>query len=218
MIRIVIADDHEVVRHGAQALLSSEPDLKVVGQAADGLEAVRVAEQLRPDVLILDISMPGLSGIDVITQVHASSPRTAIVVFSMYTGQSYVAQAFRNGAAGYVSKNSDAEELVRAVRAVLRGERYLGHHLSVRAVDMYLEMLNATADDPWETLTTREREVFSLAAEGLSNAQIGARLFISPRTVETHRSSVMRKLGLRGQTELVLFAIRRGLLSLDERV
>ena len=218
MIRIVLADDHDVVRTGQQALFASEPDFRIVGEAADGLEAVKVVEQLKPDVLVVDIAMPGLDGIEVVARARAVSPRTAIIVFSMYTGQSYVARAFRNGASGYVSKGADAEELMKAIRAVMRGERYLGHQLSSRAVDLYLEMLTATDADPWDTLTARERDVFGLAAEGLSNAQIGERLFISPRTVETHRASVMRKLGLRGQTELVLYAVRKGLLSLDDRV
>ena len=218
MIRVVLADDHDVVRRGQQALLSSESDLRVVGEAADGLEAVRVTEQLKPEVLVVDIAMPGLNGMDVIAQIHKSCPRTAIVVFSMYTSQSYVAQAFRNGASAFVSKGGDAEDLARAIRAVMRGERYLGQQLSLRAVELYLDTVSASPDDPWETLTAREREVLSLAAEGMSNATIGERLFISARTVETHRASLMRKLGLRGQTELVLYAVRRGLLSPDQRV
>ena len=218
MIRIVLADDHDVVRRGQQALLSSDSDLRVVGEAADGLEAVRLTEQLKPEVLVVDIAMPGLNGMDVITHVQKSCPRTAIVVFSMYTAQSYVAQAFRNGASAYVSKGGDAEDLARAIRAVMRGERYLGQELSPRAVELYLDTLSASADDPWDTLTAREREVLCLAAEGLSNATIGERLFISARTVETHRASVMRKLGLRGQTELVLYAVRRGLLAPEQRV
>ncbi len=218
MIRIVLADDHEVVRAGQHALLASEPDFRIVGEAADGLEAVKVVEQLKPDILVVDISMPGLNGIEVAARVRAASPRTAIVVFSMYTGQAHVAQAFRNGANAYVSKGADADELVKAIRTVIRGERYLGHQLSSRAVDLYLTMLTTSDTDPWESLTAREREVLGLAAEGLSNAQIGDRLCISPRTVETHRASVMRKLGLRGQTELVLYAVRRGLLSIDDRV
>ncbi len=218
MIRIVLADDHDVVRAGQRALLSSEPDFRVVGVAADGLEAVKVVEQLKPDVLVVDIAMPGLNGIEVVARVRAASPRVAIVVFSMHSGQSHVAQAFRNGANGYVSKGAHAEELVRAIRAVMSGERYLGHQLSIRAVELYLDVIAASDADPWESLSAREREVLGLAAEGLSNAQIGERLYISPRTVETHRASVMRKLGLRGQTELVLYAVRRGLLSLDEHV
>jgi DNA-binding NarL/FixJ family response regulator len=218
LIRIVLADDHDVVRRGQQALLTAEADFRVIGEAADGLEAVRITEQLKPEVLVVDIAMPGLNGIDVVAQVHKSCPRTAIIVFSMHTAQSYVAQAFRNGASGFVSKAGDAEELSRAIRAVMRGERYLGEQLSRRAIDVYLETLDAAPDDPWEMLTTREREVLCLAAEGLSNAMIGERLFISARTVETHRASLMRKLGLHGQTELVLYAVRRGLLSADERV
>jgi two-component system, NarL family, response regulator NreC len=218
LIRIVLADDHEVVRCGQQALLTAEPDFRVVAQASDGLEAVKLTEELKPEVLVVDIAMPGLNGIDVIAQVHKTCPHTAVVVFSMYTAQSYVAQAFRNGASAYVAKNGDAEDLTRAIRAVMRGERYLGQPLSLRAVELYLDTLSESSDDPWDTLTAREREVLAFAAEGLSNAAIGERLFISARTVETHRASLMRKLGLRGQTELVLYAVRRGLLTPDQRV
>lgn len=217
MIRIVLADDHDVVRQGQRALLTTDSDLTIAGEASDGVEAVRVTEQLKPDVLIVDISMPSLSGIEVVARVREASPRTATIVFSMYTGQSYVAQAFRNGARGYVPKNGNAEELIAAVRAVMAGERYLGRTLSDRAIDLYLATITEH-DDAWDSLTAREKEILTLAAEGLSNAQIGERLFISPRTVETHRAHVMRKLGLRGQTELVLYAVRRGLLSVEGRV
>src|SRR5688572_30015935 len=130
MIRIVIADDHDVVRQGQLVLLGAEEDFRVVGEATDGLEAVRLTEELEPDVLIVDISMPALNGIEVIRRVRESTPRTHVVVFSMHTGQSYVAQTFRNGARGYVAKSARADDLITAVRAVVRGERYLGHHLS----------------------------------------------------------------------------------------
>lgn len=212
----ILADDHEIVRHGIRALLTSVRDLKIVAEAGDGVEAVRLIGQQRPDVVITDVAMPGLNGIDVTEHVRRVSPRTSVVIYSMHVSESYVARAFRNGAAAYVSKAADAVEVVRAVEAVLRGKRYLGATLSERAVDHYLESLVTGPDDAWETLTPREREVLQLAAEGLSNADIGKRLFVSPRTVESHRASVLRKLALRGQTDLVIYAVRRGLLPVDD--
>lgn len=218
MIRIVVADDHEVIRHALRILFDGSRDLEFVGEAGTGLEAVTAVERYRPDVLVVDLQMPGLNGLEVIARAKQGSPLTAVVVFSMHSGESYVAKSFRAGADAYVVKTSHIDELLRAIRAVARGERYLDSCASQRAVDLYLSTLAAADPDPWETLSSREREVLQLAAEGLSNAQIAARLHISPRTVETHRANVMRKLGLRGQTELVLYAVRRGLLSLDERV
>lgn len=217
MIRIVIADDHDVIRHALRTLLATDPDLHVVAEAADGVETLRVVERLLPDVLVVDVQMPGLNGLDVVEQVPSVSRRTAVVVFSMYSSEAYVAKAFRGGASGYVVKTSPVEEVVRAIHAVRRGERYLDTHVAQRAVDLYVDALTESDGDPWDGLTGREREVLQLAAEGLSNAQIAERLFISPRTVETHRARVMRKLGLKGTTDLVLYAIRRGLLSVDER-
>lgn len=218
MIRVALADDHEVVRHAMRLLIATDSSLQLVGEAADGLDAVRMVERLKPDVLVVDIQMPGLNGIEVIAQAQAASPRTGVVVFSMHSGESHVAKAFSKGARAYISKATEVDEVIRAIHAVSRGERYLGSHVAQRAVDLYVETLAARSEDPWEALTSREREVFQLAAEGLSNAHIADRLYISPRTVETHRARVMRKLGLRGQTELVLYAVRRGLLSVDEVV
>lgn len=218
MIRVLVADDHEVIRHALRVLIEANLDMSVVGDAATGLEAVRAVERLRPDVLVVDLQMPGLNGLEVVEQTRTISPRTAVVVFSMHAGESYVARAFRNGAMAYVIKASEVDEVVRAIHAVSRGERYLDSHVAQRAVDLYLRTLSEQPEDAWETLSAREREVLQLAAEGLSNAEIADRLCISRRTVETHRANVMRKLGVRGQTELVLYAVRRGLLSVDEHV
>lgn len=218
MIRVIVADDHEVVRRALRMLLGGEAGITLVAEAADGIETLRLVERHRPDVLVADVQMPALNGLAVIEQVRIVSPRTDVVVFSMHAGEAHVARAFRSGASGYVVKSSDASEVVRAIHAVCRGERYLDAHVGRRAVELYLESLTARGDDPYDALSAREREVLQLAAEGLSNAQIGEKLFLSPRTVETHRARVMRKLGLRGQTELVLYAVRRGLLSIDERI
>jgi len=217
--RILLADDHRVVREGFRALLQSEPDFEIVGETGDGLEAVRLVEQQKPHVLVVDLMMPGLNGLEVARQVTQRSPRTRIVVLSMHANEAYVLEALKNGASAYVLKDASAAELVRAVREALAGRRYLSPPLSEPAIDSYIERAKSSDSlDLYDTLTNREREVLQLAAEGHTNGEIGSRLFISPRTVETHRANVMRKLGLRSQTELVRYALQRGILPLEGKV
>ncbi len=215
-IRIVLADDHAVVRLGLRALLEAEPDFELVGEAADGLQVAPLVERLHPDVLLLDLMLPGLSGLEVIQRIGRGLPETRVVVLSLYANEAYVVEALRHGALGYVLKGSPATDLVHAVREVAAGRRYLSPPLSEHAVESYALRANTAALDPYETLTAREREVLHLAAEGHTSGEIAKRLFISPRTVETHRSNLMRKLGLLSQTDLVRFALRRGLLSIEE--
>ncbi|MBI2460276.1 MAG: response regulator transcription factor [Candidatus Rokubacteria bacterium] len=216
MIGIVLADDHTLIRQALRGLLEAEPDLRIVGEAADGLEAVRLVERLQPNVLVVDILMPGLNGLDVTRQVRQESPSTQVVVLSMHATEAYVLEALRHGATGYVLKDSTSAELIQAVREAAAGRRYLSSPLSRRAIDAYAERArSAPSLDPYDTLTSREREVFQLVAEGHSNQETAARLSISPRTVETHRASVMRKLGLRTQSDLIRFALRRGLLPAE---
>jgi DNA-binding NarL/FixJ family response regulator len=210
--RIVLADDHHVVREGLRALLEAEPDLTVAGEAADGLTTVHLVERVKPDVLIVDVMMPALNGLEVTRQVVRRSPDTRVIVLSMYSDESYVMEALKNGAAGYVLKSSTRSDLVQAIREVMAGQRYLSAPLSARAVEAYAERAKDTPVSAYDTLTSREREVLQLAAEGHTNAEMAARLSISPRTAETHRSAVMRKLGLRRQTDLVRYALRRGIL------
>ena len=167
-------------------------------------------------VLVVDLMMPGLSGLEVTRQVRQRSPRTHIVILSMYSNEAYVLEALRNGAAAYVLKDSTAADLVHAVREVVAGRRYLSPPLSERAIETYTEKAKSTLMDPYETLTTRERQVLHLAAEGCTNAEIGDRLSISPRTVETHRANLMRKLGLESQTDLIRYALRRGIIPLND--
>lgn len=217
--RILLADDHQVVREGFRALLESEPDFEIVGETGDGLEAVRLVEQQKPHVLVVDLMMPGLNGLEVARQVTQRSPRTRIVVLSMHANEAYVLEALKNGASAYVLKDASAAELVRAVREALAGRRYLSPPLSEPAIDSYIERAkNSDSLDLYDTLTNREREVLQLAAEGHTNGEIAGRLFISPRTVETHRANVMRKLGLRSQTELVRYALQRGILPMEGKV
>jgi len=215
-ISIILADDHPVVRRGMQTLLEAEPDFSVIGETGDGLESVRLAEKLQPDLLILDLMMPGLSGLEALRIIRKRSPRTRVVVLSMHDNNAFVAEALKNGATGYVLKGSDEENLVRAVREAAAGRRFLSPPVTERAIDAYIEQARAAQLDPHETLTAREREVLQLAAEGKTGAEIAARLHISQRTVENHRASLMRKLGLKNQSELVRYAVRRGLISLEE--
>ncbi len=215
-VRILLADDHPVVRLGIRNLLESHPEVAIVGEVADALQVVPQVEALRPDVLVLDLMMPGLNGLEITRRVTHSHPGTRVVVLSMHANEAYVIEALRNGAHGYVLKGSDAGELLQAIREVVAGGRYLSPPLSERAIEMYIEKAAGAPLDAYETLSRREREVLHLAAEGHTSPEIAARLFISARTVETHRSKLMHKLGLRTQTDLVRYALRRGILLLEE--
>jgi DNA-binding NarL/FixJ family response regulator len=213
---ILLADDHRVVREGLRALLEAEPGFRVVGEVGDGLEAARMVERLRPNVLVLDMMMPGLHGLNVARQIRKRSPATRVVILSMHKDESYVLEALKNGAAAYVLKDASAEELVKAVHEAVAGRRYLSPPLSERVIETFLSKTEPTAGDPYESLTDREREVLHLAAEGRTNPEIADRLFISPRTVETHRAHLMQKLGLKNQTELIRFALKRGILPNED--
>jgi two-component system, NarL family, response regulator NreC len=215
-LSIVLADDHPVVRRGLQALLEPEPDFAVVGEASDGLETVRLVERVQPDVLVLDLMMPGLSGLEALRIIRQRSPRTRVVVLSMHSDNAFVVEALKNGATGYVLKGSEEENLVRAVREAAAGRRFLSPPVTERAIDAFIAQARTDQFDPHETLTAREREVLQLAAEGKTATEIAARLHISQRTVENHRANLMRKLGLKNQSELVRYAVRRGLISLEE--
>lgn len=216
MTDILLADDHTIVRQGLRALLESDPHFRLVGEAGDGIEAVRMAERLKPDILITDVMMPGLNGLEVTRQVSKSVPRTRIIILSMYTNDAYVLEALKNGASGYVLKDSHASDLIEAVREVAAGRRYLSAPLSERALDLYVKKLEDVPEDPYDLLTTREREVLQMVVDGRTSTEIAERLFISPRTAEGHRANLMRKLGLQNQTDLIRFAIKRGLLPLDQ--
>jgi DNA-binding NarL/FixJ family response regulator len=214
-VTIVLADDHPVVRQGLRALLDGEPGLQVVGEAAEGLQVTPLVERLRPDVLVLDVLMPGLSGLEVARQVRQRCPATRVLILSMHANLVYVAEAFRNGATGYVVKDAGAASLLAAVRAVAAGRRYLSPPLSQPDVQAYADRARTGTRDPYDTLTPREREVLHLAAEGHTNPEIAGRLGISPRTAETHRANIMRKLRLQSQTDLVRYAVQRGIVRVD---
>jgi len=214
MITIVLADDHHVVRQGLRALLEGESEFSVVGEASEGLEVIKLVERLKPTILLLDLMMPGLNGLEVTRQVRQRWPETRVLILSMHANEAYVLEALRSGAAGYVLKDASAADLIQAVHEVAAGRRYLSPPLSERAIEAYVQRAEVASADDYETLSTREREVLQLAAEGRTNAEIAARLFISPRTVETHRANLMRKLGLHNQTELVRYAIQRGIIPM----
>ena len=213
MIKIILADDHQIVRQGLKAILEAEKDFSVIGEAGDGHETIQLVEKDIPDVLIVDVMMPEMNGLEVTRQINKRFPEIKIVVLSMRSVEAYVREAFRNGAAGYVIKTSSAQDLVDAVRTVISGRNYLSPLLTEKAVDAYISSARNAPTDVFETLTTREREILQLAAEGMSNTEIAERLMISPHTAMTHRNNLMRKLDLHSQTELVLFAIRRGIIS-----
>lgn len=212
---IALADDHDVVRQGLRALIERERGLSVIGEAADGLEAVEMVERLRPQILVLDLMMPGLNGLEVARRVSRRWPQTRVIVFSMYASEAYVLEALRNGASGYVLKEAGASHLLHAIREVAAGRRYLSPPFSDQAVEAYVARSRSEPLDPYDRLTAREREVLHLAAEGRSNREVAQRLSISPRTAETHRATLLRKLGLRNQTELVRYALQRGILARD---
>ncbi|MDO8568742.1 MAG: response regulator transcription factor [Dehalococcoidales bacterium] len=212
MITIVLADDHHVVRQGLRALLESEPDFRVVGEAGDGITTAQLVENLKPNILVLDLMMTGMNGLECARQVSKRSPKTITVILSMHSNEGYVLEALRAGAKAYILKESSADELVHAIREVIAGRRYLGPPLSDLVIDNYLRKAENNDLDPYEALTAREREVLHLAAQGNTNAEIAARLFISRRTAEIHRTNMMRKLGLRTQTQLVRYAMQRGIL------
>ena len=216
MTTILLADDHRIVRQGLRALLEAEPDFSLVGETGDGLEAIQLAERLQPDVIVLDLMMPGINGLEATRQISDNCPQTRVVILSMHADEAYVLEALRNGASGYVLKDSSADDLVRAVREVEAGRRYLSPPLSERAIEAYTRKAEETSLDPYEKLTNREREVLHLTAEGHSSTEIAERLSISSRTVETHRANMMRKLDLRSQTDLIRYALKRGIIPMEE--
>ncbi|HEX6838878.1 MAG TPA: response regulator transcription factor [Polyangia bacterium] len=213
--QILLADDHQVIIDGLKALLSGEPDMEVVGQATDGLQVLPKVLELKPDVLVLDLMMPGLGGLEVARQMKERAPSTKVIVLSMHANDAYVVEALRNGASGYVLKQAEARALVDAIRAVSAGGRFLSPPLSEEKLERWEMDAKAAPFDPYDTLSTREREVLQLAAEGLTSAAIGERLAIGKRTVETHRANLQRKLGVKTQADLVRFAVKKGLVGVD---
>ena len=211
-VRVLLADDHKVVRQGLRALLQTQAGIKVVGEAGDGLEAVELAQTLRPDVVVMDIAMPRLNGIEATQQIADKAPGARVVILSMYITKQYVLRALRAGAAGYVLKQNSSAELLLAIEAVSRGESFLSPSVSREVIDEYLQRAEGDeALSEYDRLSAREREILQLIAEGHGTKEMAQLLKVSPRTVETHRANLMNKLGIHHIAGLVRFAVRVGL-------
>ena len=210
--RILLVEDHTLLRTGLRALLTQDPDFEVVGEAENGREGLRAAAALRPDVVLLDISMPGMNGIEAIGEIRRRSPGTRIIVLTIHKTDEYIDESLRAGANGYVLKDATQEELRTAIRTVMAGKTFLSPDVSARVVTRYLGGRQESARTP-NTLTQRERQVLKLVAGGHNNRSIGEFLSLSVKTVEKHRSNLMRKLGLHNVATLTLFAVENGLLS-----
>ena len=214
-VRVLLVDDHPIVLQGLRRLLESKPDFLVVAEASDGLEVIGLTERYHPDVVIVDLMMPGLNGLEVTRQLCQRQEGTHVIVFSMHKDDDYVIQALRNGAQGYVIKDTGPAEVVQAIHQVMEGRRYLSPVIAERIGAQLLDHPNQALKDPYEQLTNRERVVLQLVAEGYTGQEIADLLTISRRTVEQHRASIMRKLGFQNQREIVRYAIRKGILSVD---
>ena len=214
MIRIILADDHTVVRKGLRMLLETQPDFIVVSDAADGRETVAMAERYLPDVIVMDVAMPGLNGIEAARQISARHPQIAIVFLSMHLDEAYVLKALKAGARAYLLKDSAEYDLINAIRAVHQGKAFFSPAISKMLVEDYMhQMQERDVEDSYELLTTREREVLQLLAEGKSNKEVAGILNLSLYTVETHRSNIFQKLNLHSSAELILYAVRKGVIS-----
>lgn len=214
-ITVCLADDHRVMLDGLRLLLERQPDIQVLACAADGREVVRQVANLHPQVAILDIAMPELNGIEATRQIAAISPGTRVIILSMHSSTSHIIRALQAGARGYLLKESAGAEVAQAIRTVHAGRRYLTRKISDQVVDYYLDQKGTMAESPLERLSPREREILQLVAEGKTSADIGEILFISAKTVDSYRSRLMEKLGLKDLPSLVKFAIQQGLTSVD---
>ncbi len=212
--RVVLVDDHTIIREGMKALLSSEKHLEIVGEAANGREAVKCVETLLPDLVLIDLSMPKMHGMEAVKEIKDRFPNTRLIVLTVHKIEEYVLSAFRFGADGYVLKDSSKSELIMAIENVLSGKRFLSPGISDKIIDGYLKVKDLLpGKTTWETLTQREREVLKLVAEGYKNKEIADFLCISVKTVDKHRTNLMKKLNLHNVASLTAYALRKGLIS-----
>jgi two-component system, NarL family, response regulator NreC len=212
-LRIVLADDHTVVRSGLRALLEHHQNFEVVGEAENGRDAVSLSASLRPDIVVMDVGMPLLNGIEATAALLKQSPSTGVIVLSMYSDESYVMRALKAGARGYLLKDSAAPDLLSAIDAVSHGRSFFSPSIRELLAEDYVRVLRQKGQvDSYELLSPREREILQLLAEGKTNKEVAATLFISPYTVETHRGNILEKLGLHSAAELILYAVRKGII------
>lgn len=212
-IRIVLVDDHTVMRSGLKLLLEREADFLVVGEAADGRAAIQVTEAMSPDVVVMDVAMPVLNGIDAAARITSSKPKTAVIVLSMHSDESYVLRALKSGVKGYLLKDSAESDLIAAVRHVMTGKPFFSPAISNMLVQDYIrEIRQRGVEDSYELLTSRERELLQLMAEGRTAKEIAAHLSLSAHTIDTHRANIMRKLNVNSISELILYAMRKGII------
>lgn len=212
--RILLADDHDIVRKGLRFLLERQPGLEVVGEAKDGREAVRLAEELNVSLVIMDIAMPSLNGIEATTQIIKRNQRIGVIILSMHSDETYLVRALTAGAKGYLLKESTESDLIRAVQTVLRGKPYFSPQIAQTLLEEYMRQLQQRGlKDSYDLLTDREKEILQLLAEGKSNKEVAVMLDLSVYTVETHRTNLMQKLNLHNTAELVLYAVRKKIIS-----
>ncbi len=214
-INVVLADDHTIVRDGLRALLEANADIRVVGDAADGRQVIELVKELNPDVVIMDISMPELNGIDATIQIKRNNPQVRVIILSMLGTADYVFHALQSGAQGFLLKESAGREVLQAVQAVYAGETYFSHPVTHTMINDYLQARRDNNSEPLESLSMRENEILCLVVEGKTSAEIGRKLSLSPKTVESYRSRMMQKLGISDLPELIKFAIKHGLISLE---
>lgn len=215
-ITIVLADDHTIVRQGLAKLLEGESSFKVVGEAENGREAVQTVERLKPDIVLMDITMPMLNGIEATRQIKKLAPQTKVVILSMHSHDRYINELFTLGASGYLLKNSTGTDIIKAIHAALKGHTYLSPSISRRVVDEYVSMKTRSSEDErYNTLSNREREVFQMIAEGRTTREIADILCLSTSTVKSHRSKIMEKLQMDNITQLIQFAIRLGIVDIQ---
>jgi RNA polymerase sigma factor (sigma-70 family) len=213
-IRILLADDHTVVRDGLRVLLERQPGFEIVGEAADGIEAVRLAEESNPDVVLMDIAMPLLNGIEATRRIVAKCSQTAVIILSMHYDESYIIRSLKAGARGYLVKDSAKTDLINGIRAAHEGRSFLSPKVSRILQDDHLRQLESKGvEDSYDLLTDREREILQLVAEGRTNKEIANLLNISPYTIDTHRTHILQKLNLHSAPELILYAVRKGIIS-----
>ena len=213
---VLVADDHTILRQGIKSLLANEEEIEVIGEAKNGREALTIIEETLPDVILMDIAMPGLNGLEATRRIKKKFPRMKVLVLTMYTNEEYIFQILNAGANGYLVKETAFQDLISAIKAVYKNEAFMSPSISKKVINSYIKRAQNDEKETCEILTTREREILQLIAEGNSSKKIAELLFISPKTVETHRTHIMDKLNIHNRTGLVKYAIRKGIVDVDK--